>query len=409
VSRSEQDFRRVATLICIGVFVSTIATEKQLLKIPIRSFIKNQLHLEPVAMANFFFIVAFAWYLKPLAGILSDSVPLFGLRRRSYLLFSTFLGAVTWFVLSIVPITYNSLLVTVTLANVMAMICSTVIGGIIVDTGKQLGATGRLSSMRMIMQTSAALAAGPIGGFIAGYNFRLAPVAGMALMVSLGWATWVNLYEDRVRHRGMEVVRNTAAQVVTILTSWPLLATVGLTFLHYVSPGFDSLLYYHRQNVLGMKDVTIGYVEMVGAAGAVLGALTYGRICRRFNLRTLLYGGMTINAAALLFYYAYRSVPLAFCVEAAAGFVSMLGLLPLYDLSARATPRGSEALGYSLIMAIGNFGIGLSDVWGTRIAKAFGLDFFGMIWINAATTAAILIFIPLLPRVLVSRREGQAA
>jgi MFS family permease len=408
-TRTEADFRRMAVLICIGIFVTTIATDKQLAQLPLRSFLKDTLGLAPEQMATFLFITGIAWYLKPLAGILSDAVPLFGTRRRSYLLLSTIFGMASWGAMSVVPLTYHTVLVTMTLANVMAMVASTVIGGLLVDAGRRTNATGRLSAMRMVMMNSAALVAGPVGGFIAAREFRLAPIAGVVLMFALGVVSWKLMREERRRHSGREVWSGTVQQLKTIVRSWPLLATVGLTFLHYVAPGFQSLLYYHQKNALRIGDAQIGMIGLVNGLTAVAGALVYGLVCRRFNLRTLLYGGMTLNALSILFYYGYRSLPAAFFIEGAAGFVGMLGLLPLYDLSARATPRGSEALGYSLIMSVGNFAISLSDVSGAYMAKAFHLGFTDMVWINAGTTAAILFFIPLLPHVLVARREGDSA
>jgi predicted MFS family arabinose efflux permease len=407
--RASGELRRVAMLICAGVFVTTAITDKQLLKLPLRSFVKNELALDPKAMAFFFFVAGFAWYLKPVAGILTDNIPLFGTRRRSYLLVSAVLGALCLLALSVAPLTYHTLLVAVTVSNVMVMFGSTVIGGLIVDSGKRLSATGRLSSLRMVMQNGASLVAMPIGGLLVADRFRAAPAAGAATLLLLAVAGAFLLRETRRKTAGRTVWRETGNQIRTVAVSWPLLATVGLTFLHYVAPGFSSLLYYHQQNALGMSDRQIGVVEMVGGISAVLGALTYARVCRRFNIRALLTGGMLLNATAILFYYGYRSVGAAYCVEAAAGVVAMLGLLPLYDLSARATPRGSEALGYSLIMAIGNFAIGLSDVFGTYLAETFRLKFFDMIWINFATSAAILIFIPLLPKALLSQREGAPA
>src|SRR5207302_3874 len=119
-----------------------------------------------------------------------DNVPLFGTRRRSYLLLSSLLGMVTWVAASVMPLTYATVLVAMTVANIMSTVCSTVVGGVIVDSGKQMKATGRLSSLRMIMQNGGALMAGPVGGWIAARNFRLAPIVGAVLMAALAFAAW---------------------------------------------------------------------------------------------------------------------------------------------------------------------------------------------------------------------------
>src|SRR5689334_426323 len=56
--------------------------------LPFRFLLKDRLHLSASQMSGFMALAIFTNYIKPLAGILTDSVPLFGTRRRHYLLFS---------------------------------------------------------------------------------------------------------------------------------------------------------------------------------------------------------------------------------------------------------------------------------------------------------------------------------
>ena len=86
---------------------------------------------------------------------------------------------------------------------------------------------------------------------------------------------------------------------------------------------------------------------------------------------------------------------------------NVLALLPLYDLAARATPRGSEALGYSLMMSVWNFTHAMSDWAGSWMFQHWHLHFHQLVWINAATTILVLFAVPFLPRVLMDWREGQ--
>lgn len=57
--------------------------------LPLQYLLKDHMHLGATAIARFFALAGAAWYAKPLAGMLSDSVPLWGTRRRSYLLLSS--------------------------------------------------------------------------------------------------------------------------------------------------------------------------------------------------------------------------------------------------------------------------------------------------------------------------------
>jgi predicted MFS family arabinose efflux permease len=406
---SSSDFRHYAVLISVGVFVTTFAAVQNFAKLPLQHIIKSQLHLNPKQMAVFFMIAGLAWYFKPLAGILSDNVRLFGTRRRHYLIISSSLAALFWLLTAIVPQQYWPLLLIAVGVNAMVVIGSTVIGGLLVDESRKYSAAGRLSSIRLAVMNGASLIAGPVGGFLAGKAFGLTSAVGAFLMLALAFCSYKLMHEEAYHLTSRETGVQTWQQFKLLFRSGTLWSAVGLTFLFYVAPGFQSLLYYYQSNVLKFSDQQIGWLATISGVCAVFGALSYGLICRRFNLRVLLFFGIAMNAAAILLYLGYHSQTAAYFVEGSTGFFSTLGIIPLYDLSARVTPKGSEALGYSLLMGIGNFAISLSDVVGTRLADHFHLQFMQMVWINAGTTAMVLVFIPFLPRAVMTRKEGESA
>jgi predicted MFS family arabinose efflux permease len=76
------------------------------------------------------------------------------------------------------------------------------------------------------------------------------------------------------------------------------------------------------------------------------------------------------------------------------------------DLAARGTPRGSEALGYSVMMSVWNLTNSLSDWVGSTLFTKYGFGFTHLIWLNAGTTALVLLVIPFLPRELLNKTDG---
>lgn len=98
---------------------------------------------------------------------------------------------------------------------------------------------------------------------------------------------------------------------------------------------------------------------------SLLGCLFYARACKRLFLRPLLVLGVVCNIVVALAYLAYRSHQMAFVIEGFAGLAGTLAFMPLMDLLARATPRGSEGMGYALIFSIGNISQAVSDVFGS--------------------------------------------
>ena len=69
------------------------------------------------------------------------------------------------------------------------------------------------------------------------------------------------------------------------------------------------------------------------------------------------------------------------------------------DLAARATPKGCEGLGYSLMLSIRNVAIFGADVVGSYLAD-HKWSFTNLVYLNAGTTAIVLILLPLLPNAL---------
>ena len=116
-----------------------------------------------------------------------------------------------------------------------------------------------------------------------------------------------------------------------------------------------------------------------------------------------------IHALGTLFYLLYRSPSTAIAITALEGVTQTLAVLPVYDLAARGTPKGSEALGYSVMMSVWNLTNSLSDWIGSSLFTHFGLTFSHLVWLNAGTTALVLLVVPFLPRTLLEQKDEQHA
>ena len=75
---------------------------------PVRSLLKSWGE-SPAALGALMALLAVPWTIKPLFGLLSDFVPLFGSRRRNYLLLANGGAALSLLLLVFVPIAPGSL------------------------------------------------------------------------------------------------------------------------------------------------------------------------------------------------------------------------------------------------------------------------------------------------------------
>jgi hypothetical protein len=196
-SPGQTSLTRWAILIGAGVFATTMS-QPAVLRLPFQNLLKADLHVSREVMASFFALSTLAWYFKPLAGIFTDSVPLFGTRRKHYLILSAIIAGALYLIVGIVPRTYAAVLIAMIAVNCMLVVGSTVVGGIAVEIGQQARATGRLNSARYFVMNACTLIGGPLGGFLAARAFGLTTVAGAVIALSVVPFAWWMVKEPRV-------------------------------------------------------------------------------------------------------------------------------------------------------------------------------------------------------------------
>jgi predicted MFS family arabinose efflux permease len=203
------------------------------------------------------------------------------------------------------------------------------------------------------------------------------------------------------------VLQQAQAQLSQILRSRTLWLAVGMLFLVYVVPGLNTALTYRQSDDLHFSKDLIGRLASLEGAAGIAFALVYALVCTRFTLRALIVFAIVTNAAGTLLYLVY-SAHTAYAVHIIGGAVSVISEVALMDLAVRSTPRGCEALGFALMISVRNFGISMSDVVGSKLMDQAHFSFNTLVLLNAATTAAVLLFVPALPRAVVMRKEGES-
>lgn len=403
--------RRYSILVCWGMVVTNLGQFSSLGELPLKFLIKDVLRASPDEMSAWLGIAILPWSFKPLAALLVNGVPLRGTRHRYYLLLGALLGGCFWMAMGFVPQNYHVLLATGVGLNIMMMLTSTVIGGLLVEGGQAYGATGRLSSIRMIVSNVVLLFVGPLGGWLASKWFGWTAIAGGVLFFTMIPVTLLLLREKPVveGQYGANPLAGIMHQIKVVFTCRNIWICSGLLFLVHLAPGFGTPLFYYKTNVLGFDKQFIGNLYVVGGVVGLAGALLYPFLCRRFQLRGLLYLSISSTALSALCYLGYVSKTSAIVIEGIGILGYTMAQLPLFDLAARATPKGSEALGYSIMLALGNLSTSLSDYVGSYLFEELKLTFFNMVWINAGTTALILFAVPFLPGYLVDKKEGETS
>ncbi len=355
-------------------------------------------------VATFFAITAAPWLVKPLYGLLSDFVPLWGRRRKSYLLLTSGLATLAGLVLGLAaPHTYLWLAVLFTLMGLGLAFTDVMVDAVMVESGKALGLTGAFQSVQWAAIYGASVVVGLVGGYLAARrDLRLAFLLAAAFPLVSFLMGLVVIREPRApADRAMAAA--TLSAVRQALGQRDLWVVAGFILFWVFSPSFGPALLYYQTDVLGFSQELIGGLTALTAVGSVAGAVCYAPLSRRVPLRRLIVAAIGLSALGTLAYLGYRGVWSAVAIELVYGAGLTVAQLAFLDLAAKACPARAEATFFALLMSVYNGGQELSRVTGGYLYDTIG--FTPLVWISAGLTTLGWLLVPL---VKIERIEARA-
>lgn len=361
--------------------------------------------------AGLWALIALFSYLKPLAAMLTDYVPLFGSRRRSYLVISAGLASLLWLTTLLTP--NSPAMLTIACIGVGAMLAlgSTVIGGFLVEQGQKYGATGRLGALHQMLLHLAWMIAAPLSGFLAGMAFHLTPIFSAALLLILAFCSYGLMREETSAPPVKHTVKDSWNQVRSLARSRTMWSLAAILILVFSVSNFSTVL-SEQQAELGFTPALQSLLEFTGHAASLAGIMIYLLICRRYPLQSLLIPGIIGNALGTLLYLGYHphlTPAEAVAIEIFNGMASALIAVTLFDLAVRAVPVGSECLGYAILMSVINISSRFSDLLSVHLMSHYHFSFAMIVGLSAGSCLLAALAVPFLPREVVSRREGEPA
>ena len=201
-------------------------------------------------------------------------------------------------------------------------------------------------------------------------------------------------------------LRGLGAEFSNIARARTMWAASGLMLLFYIAPGTSTALFFKQQNELHMSTVTLGWITTATCIAAIVTALVYSRLCEHLSLKYLLVLGIGAAAMTGVIYVFYNSITAAFIIDITNGVGYTLAELAFLDLATRATPRGSESLGYSLMLSVRNLALFGTDILGSKLMDSYGWSVNARVFVNAATTLVALPLVFLLPATILKRHDA---
>jgi MFS family permease len=369
---------------------------------PLTHYLKETQNWDPVQIAASLAVLDVPWVIKPLYGMVSDFLPLFGYRRRSYLLVAN-TGAVAAFlwtaqVLAPGPIVFALLLTSIAMAA-----SSTVCGALLVENGQRHNASAAFINQQWLWFNVAVMVASLAGGELievmspAGALHAAALIAAAAPLAVV--ASSIVLVDEQHAAINLDELRRTLRGFRDTFRSRTLWLVAAFLFLYYFSPGFVTPLYFYMTDSLRFSQGLIGVLSSVSAVGWIVGGLLYPYLLRGMTTFALLNLSILAGTLTTLAYLGMVDETSAIAISFAAGIAGMIANIATLALAADHCPARSEGFAFAALMSVINLATPLHDTIGALLYQhLFHEKLAPLIVVSAAFTAAIFLLMPLLRR-----------
>lgn len=388
-------------------------------RLAVSFYLKDDLHLEPAETAVISGFSALPWLVKPLYGFISDSIPLFGYRRRSYLFLSGILGALSWSLMATIVDDKYSAALSIVLGSLAVAVSDVVVDSMVVERarGESQSTSGSLQSLCWGSSAfGGVLSAYFSGSLVDTYGVRF--VFGITALLPLMTSTVAVLVnEDRLPLEecsvslsisSSELIENSKQRIMQIWNSVKqpsiFLPTLFI-FLWQATPQSDSAMFFFITNKLGFTPEFLGRVTLVTSVASLLGIGVYNSFLKEVPLRKIFLVTTVLGSAlgmtqVLLVTGLNRKLGISdewFSIGDSL-IITVLGqasFMPVLVLAAKLCPAGVEATLFATLMSISNAGGVAGGLVGAGLTQLLGVS--GDNFENLALLIAVCNLSSLLP------------
>ena len=317
---------------------------------PLNYFLKQQYGWSPVEVTAYLTVLNFPWIIKPVYGLVSDFVPLFGYRRKAYLIIANGAAAAAYFWAASLTAP-GEILIALLLTSYAMAASSTLSGAVLVENGQRLGESDTFVNQEWLWFNVAAVASALIGGILVEYLAAAAALHTAAVIVGAApflavFGTLFLITEERSRS-DIAQLKATFRGLLIGFRRRELWFVGGFLFLYAFNPGFGTPLYYYMTDELKFSQQFIGILGAVSSGGWIAGALIYRWALRSMTSRALLYLSIVFGTITTLLFLFLAHPVAAIAIDFAAGIAGMISMVASLTLAADFSPQRSEGFTYA--------------------------------------------------------------
>lgn len=355
-------------------------------------FMREELGLSIVQISMYSGIMAWPWVIKPLYGLISDYLPLFGYRRKSYVILSLAFAVVGWLMTAQAG--------TLTLFLFAQFLVAIGIASLDVFTDGLAVQKSTRDNRRFIQalcwgsRSVGAIFSQALSGYVLYFFSYQTMFLIVAMFPLLLFGIVIFIQEKSVTKPSfsLKAMGRLGKNYMNMKKFWWIILFL---FAFFATPSFSKPLFFYLTDKLGFSPAFIGFLDSGASIGGVIGALFaffWPSVLFRKSLVMLIVLNM-IATASYFFVFGTGSAVVVYFINGLVGYFTLISCMTLITTIC---PKGSEATTFALVTGIVNFaGSVLSPILGGWIFLHVGLSF--LIIFSAASHLVALLIVQLMP------------
>ncbi len=363
-----------------------------LARLAVSFFLKDELLLSPAQVSVLMGIVTLPWVIKPVFGFISDGLPIFGYRRRPYLILSGILGVISWVSLATIVHTYWGATLAIALTSLSVAVSDVIVDSLVVERARG-ESQAKAGSLQSLCWGTIAL-----GGLITAYfsgmllehfttrNIFLITASFPLIVSGVAWLiaeTPVSKTKQDNNSSNSPTIKHQLQQLRKAISQKAIWLPAAFLFILLAMPSADSAFFFFTTNELHFQPEFLGRVRLVTSIASLLGIWIFQHFLKTVPFRVI-FGWSTVISTVLgmtmllLVTHTNRALGIDdhwFSIgdNLIIKVMGEIAYMPVLVLAARLCPPGVEATFFALLMSIVNLGGLVSHELGAVLMYQLGI------------------------------------
>jgi folate/biopterin transporter len=395
----------------------------ELPSLPLRyKFINN--HVEPSEYDKIVSTVMTPWVVKPLYGLVSDNIPIFGYKRKPYILLMNTLMCFLWFSILYIE-TIKSLTYTMFFLQVSLVFTDVMYDSLLVENSRfeETGKHGELQSRCWMSKGIGATLASILSGFLVksvSFEYIILILIVFCSILIYVCANYIIEKRDSIKKDKISIVGgiikmyHSFKRIFKVMTQPDMFRPALFIFVLGSTPSSSTPFFYFLVTKLNFDSRALGLISSVSNASVAFGSFLYGRFFRNVKFRkfflVIVLISFVLSLTPIILVRGWNKKikisDLWFVLgdDVFLATFGEIGLMPVLVLVAKMCPNGIEATIYASFVSILNVSGIISGYLGALTTQWFGvtqtnfekLD--NLILFNSFTSLIPILFILLVPK-----------